>query len=152
MAILETTVTIIGCFILGIDINNPIMFILSCYFVSRVFMTFVYSLVSLFDLVGKGVAIVLLVFQISGTGGVYAIELMNKIFGMMYPYLPMTYGINLVRESELGLLWSNYIPAFLILLAFGVVTIIISVLLKQRFDRRTKFFQDKLSEVDIFSE
>ena len=85
MAILQTTVTMIGAHILGIDIRNPILYTLSCYFVAIIFMALIYSLISVFGDVGKGIAIILLVFQISGTGGIYPIEIMHKIFAIMSP-------------------------------------------------------------------
>jgi putative membrane protein len=150
MAILQTTVTLIGCFLLGIDISNPLMFILSCYFVSVVFMAIIYSLISLFGDVGKGIAILLLVFQISGSGGVYPVEIMNNIFRIIYPYLPMTHGITMVRESQLGLLWQNYLPSFVYLLIMCAIVVVASILLKQKWDKRTKFFEDKLEESNLF--
>ncbi len=150
LAVLQTTVTLIGCFILGIDIDNPLLFIFSCYVVAAVFMTLMYSLISLFGDVGKGIAIVLLVFQISGTGGIYPVEIMNEIFGVLYPYLPMTYGINMVREAQLGLIWANYIPAFLVLLGLGIAVFVISFILKRSFDKRTKYFEEKLDESNLF--
>ena len=151
MAILQTTVTLIGAFFLGIDVHNPVMFIFSCYFVAIIFMTIIYSLISLFGKVGDGIAIILLVFQISGTGGIYPVEIMHKIFAVMSPYLPMTHAINIVRESQLGLIWSNYIPSFIFLLAAGVIVTLVSIILKQRFDKRTKYFEEKLEESDIFN-
>ena len=151
LAILQTTVTLIGCFILGIDISNPLMFIFSCYFVALVFMMLIYSLISVFGDVGKGIVIILLVFQISGTGGIYPVEIMNEIFGIIYPYLPMTHAINLIRESQLGLIWANYIPSFLVLLALGLVIPIIAFVLKRSFDKHTKYFEDKLEEADLFN-
>lgn len=150
LAVLQTTVTLIGCFILGIDIDNPLLFIFSCYVVAAVFMTLMYSLISLFGDVGKGIAIVLLVFQISGTGGIYPVEIMNEIFGVLYPYLPMTYGINMVREAQLGLIWANYIPAFLVLLGLGIAVFVVSFILKRSFDKRTKYFEEKLDESNLF--
>ena len=150
MAILQTTVTLIGCYILGIDISNHLMFMFSCYFVAVIFMALMYSLISVFGEVGKGIAILLLVFQISGSGGIYPVEIMNTIFGILYPYLPMTHGINIVREAQLGLLWNNYLPSFAYLLILGVVTVILALLLKQRWDKRTKYFEDKLGETDLF--
>ena len=150
LAVLQTTVTLIGCFILGIDIDNPLLFIFSCYVVAAVFMTLMYSLISLFGDVGKGIAIVLLVFQISGTGGIYPVEIMNEIFGVLYPYLPMTYGINMVREAQLGLIWANYIPAFLVLFGLGIAVFVISFILKRSFDKRTKYFEEKLDESNLF--
>ncbi|WP_407424778.1 YhgE/Pip family protein [Methanobrevibacter sp.] len=150
LAILQTTVTLLGAWHLGIDIANPLMFIFSCYFVAIIFMTLVYSLISVFGDVGKGVAIILLVFQISGTGGIYPVEIMNKIFAILYPYLPMTHAINLVRESQLGLIWSNYIPSFVFLLILGGVVTLLAIILKQRFDKHTKYFEEKLHEANLF--
>ncbi len=151
LAILQTTVTLIGCFILGIDISNPLMFIFSCYSVALAFMMLIYSLISVFGDVGKGIVIILLVFQISGTGGIYPVEIMNEIFGIIYPYLPMTHAINLIRESQLGLIWANYIPSFLVLLALGLVIPIIAFVLKRSFDKHTKYFEEKLEEADLFN-
>ena len=151
VAVLQTTVTLLGCYLLGIDIHNHLVFILSCYFVALIFMALIYSLISVLGEVGKGIAIILLVFQISGTGGIYPVEIMNKIFGMLYPYLPMTHAINMVREAQLGLIWANYIPSFLILLGLGVAVVLASVILKRSFDKRTKFFEEKLEESNLFN-
>ena len=151
MAILQTTVTLIGSFLLGIDVSNPLMFAFSCYFVSVVFMALIYSLISLLGDVGKGIAILLLVFQISGSGGVYPVEIMNTVFRIFYPYLPMTHGITIVRESQLGLIWANYIQPFLLLLVLGIVVVVASLVLKQRWDKRTKYFEEKLNESGLFN-
>lgn len=151
MAILQTTVTLIGSFIMGIDVSNPLMFVLSCYFVAIVFMAIIYSLSSLFGEVGKGVAILLLVFQISGSGGIYPIEIMNDIFGVIYPYLPMTHAITMVREAQLGLIWSNYLLSFVFLLVLTAVVVFVSIMLKQHWDKRTKYFEEKLEESNLFN-
>jgi len=151
MAILQTTVTLIGSFIMGIDVSNPLMFVLSCYFVAIVFMAIIYSLSSLFGEVGKGVAILLLVFQISGSGGIYPIEIMNNIFRVIYPYLPMTHAITMVREAQLGLIWSNYLLSFVFLLVLTAVVVFASIMLKQHWDKRTKYFEEKLEESNLFN-
>lgn len=151
VAILQTTITLAGCYVLGIDIHNHLVFILSCYFVAVVFMALIYSLISVLGDVGKGIAIILLVFQISGTGGIYPVEIMNKIFGFMYPYLPMTHAINIVREAQLGLIWANYLPSFIILLGLGLAIVLISIILKRSFDKRTKYFEEKLEESNLFN-
>lgn len=151
IAILQTTVTLIGSFILGIDVSNPLLFAFSCYFVAVVFMSIIYSLISVFGDVGKGIAILLLVFQISGSGGVYPVEIMNNIFRIIYPYLPMTHGINMVREAQLGVIWVNYLPSFVFLLILGAVIIGASLILKQRWEKRTKYFEEKLDESNLFN-
>ena len=150
LSVLQAIVTIILCLLIGISVDNLLMFIFSCIFVSVVFMTLVYSFVSAVGQIGKVVAILLLVFQISGTGGIYPIEIMNPIFQMLYPFLPMTYAINIVRESTLGLIWSNYIPSFLVLVAIVVATIVISLIIKKRFDKISHYFEEKLKDSGLF--
>ena len=150
LSLLQCSVTIIGAHLLGIYISNEIMFILSCLLVSGVFMIFVYSLVSALGDVGKAVAIVLLVLQISGTGGIYPVEIMAPLFNIMNPILPMTYAITLVREAQLGLIWSNYLPALAVLLAIGFITVIVMLVIKSKADKITHYFEKCLEESGLF--
>ena len=150
MGLFQSCVTIIGAHILGIYIANEAMFILSCLIVSEVFMILVYSLVSALGNVGKAVAIVLLVIQISGTGGIYPVEIMSPLFNILNPYLPMTYAITLIREAQLGLIWSNFIPALIILFALGIVTVIVSMIIKEKADKATHYFENKLEDSGLF--
>ncbi|MDO5814834.1 MAG: YhgE/Pip domain-containing protein [Methanobrevibacter sp.] len=150
MSLLQASVTIIGAHILGIYIENEILFILSCLTVSGTFMVLVYSIVSALGDVGKAVAIVLLVIQISGTGGIYPVEIMANLFKVTNPYLPMTYAITLIREAQLGLIWSNYIPALIILFAIGLVTIIVMIIIKEKADKATHYFEKRLEDSGLF--
>lgn len=151
MAILETTVTLIGAFLLGIEISNPLLFVLSAYFISVIFMIICYSLISALGHLGKGIAVIWLVFQISGTGGIYPIQLMGPFLQSVSPYMPMTHGITLLRESALGLIWSNYIPSFLVLITMGLIALILALIIKMFADKRAHWFEEKLNETDLFS-
>ncbi len=150
MAVLETTVTLIGAFILGIKMANPVLFVLSAYFIALIFMLICYSLISALGHIGKGLAVIWLVFQISGTGGIYPIQLMGQFLQTVSPYMPMTHGITLLRETALGLVWSNYIPSFLILIAMGAITLVLALIVKMFADKRAHWFEEKLNETDLF--
>ena len=150
MAVLETTVTLIGAFILGIKMANPVLFVLSAYFIALIFMLICYSLISALGHIGKGLAVIWLVFQISGTGGIYPIQLMGQFLQTVSPYMPMTHGITLLRETALGLIWSNYIPSFLILIAMGAITLVLALIVKMFADKRAHWFEEKLNETDLF--
>ena len=145
MAILETTVTLIGAFILGIKMANPVLFVLSAYFIALTFMLICYSLISALGHIGKGLAVIWLVFQISGTGGIYPIQLMGPFLQAVSPYMPMTHGITLLRETGLGLIWSNYIPSFLILIAMGAITLVLALIIKMFADKRAHWFEENLN-------
>ncbi|MBQ2636887.1 MAG: YhgE/Pip domain-containing protein [Methanobrevibacter sp.] len=150
MSILQVAITIAGSFILGIYIANPILFILSAVLVSVVFMVLMYSLVSALGNVGKAVSIVLLVLQISGTGGIYPVEIMRQFFQVINPYLPMTYAITLIREAQLGLVWIRFIPALVVLVAIGIITVIVMLIVKEKADKRAHYFEKRLEDSGLF--
>ena len=150
MSILQACVTIIGCYILGVQIVNPLLFIFSCLLVSMTFMILIYSIISAIGTVGKGIGVILLVLQISATGGLYPIQIMHPFFRALYPYMPMTYGITLVREAQLGVVWSNYMPALAILIAIALVTVTAAVIIKEKLDKPSHYFEEKLEESGLF--
>ena len=150
MALLETTVTLIGAYILGIEMSNPLLFVFSAYFIALIFMLICYSLVSALGQLGKGIAVIWLVFQISGTGGIYPIQLMGTILQTVSPYMPMTHGITLLREAGLGLVWSNYVHSFTVLIAMGLITLVLALIVKMFADKRAHWFEEKLNETDLF--
>ncbi len=150
MSILQACVTLIGAYLLGVHVDNYPLFIFSSILVSAVFMILIYSLISAIGTVGKGLAVILLVFQISGTGGIYPIQIMHEFFQTLYPFLPMTYAIRLIREAQLGVIWSNYWPALAILLIIGIITVIVAIAIKEKADKRSKYFEEKLDESGLF--
>lgn len=62
----------------------------------------------------------------------------------------MTYAIRLVREAQLGVVWGNYIPALAVLLAIGLATIVVCVLIKEKADKASKYFDERLEESGLF--
>ncbi|WP_295113720.1 YhgE/Pip domain-containing protein [uncultured Methanobrevibacter sp.] len=150
MSILQCIVTLTGIYLLGIKVDNPALFVFSCVLVSTAFMLLIYSLVSSLGQIGKGIGVILLVLQISGTGGIYPIEIMDPFFKVLYPYLPMTYAINIIRESLLGVVWANYLPALIILAAMIIATIIVSVIIKEKADDKSHYIEERLEKTGIF--
>ncbi|MBQ2636957.1 MAG: YhgE/Pip domain-containing protein [Methanobrevibacter sp.] len=149
MSALQTIVTLCGIFLLGINMDNPLLFVFSAFFVAAALMLLMYSFVSAFGQVGKIFGIILLVLQLSSTGGVYPIELMGSFFQFLYPYMPMTYAITLIREALLGAFWSNYLNALMVLIGLLAATMLLSIVIKQFADRRAKYFEDKIKNVDL---
>jgi putative membrane protein len=150
MSILQAGVTIAGCYLLGVYVTDSPLFIFSAILVSVVFMILIYSIISAIGNVGKGIAVILLVLQISATGGIYPVEIMDQFFQIIHPYMPMTYAITLIREAQLGVVWSNYIPSLAILLAIGIVTVIVAIIIKTKADKASKYFEERLKESGLF--
>ena len=75
---------------------------------------------------------------------------MGPVLQAVYPFMPMTHGINLLRESGLGLIWSNYIPSFIALIVMALITLVLALNIKMFADKRAHWFEEKLNETDLF--
>lgn len=128
-------VTLGNIFLLGVSIAEPLLHVLFSMFISVVFMTIVYTLVSLFNNVGKGIAIILLVLQISGAGGNFPIQVSPPFFQAIYPFLPFTYAVSLIRESVGGLFMPTVWIDMSVLAGFAILFITLGILLKKPLDK-----------------
>src|SRR5690625_7736659 len=100
VGILQTLVVTLGdIFFLGLDISAPFWFVVFGLLISFVFMSVVYTVVSVFGDVGKSMAIVLLVLQIAGSGGTYPVALLPEFLQTITHFFPYTYAVYLVRVA-----------------------------------------------------
>lgn len=143
-------VTIGDIFILKVNIVHPLQFVLFGLLISAVFMTIVYTLVSVLGNVGKAVAIVFLVLQIAGSGGTYPIALLPKFFQTISPFLPFTYGVDLMREAVGGIVPERGMRDVLFLSLFGVLFLIIGTFLKKLLNKSVKRIMKKSEESGLF--
>lgn len=128
-------VTLGNIFLLKVDIAAPLLLILFSMLISAVFLSIVYTLVALFNNVGKGLAIIILVLQISGAGGNFPIQVSPPFFQAIYPFLPFTYAVNLLRESVGGVYVPNMWKDIIVLIGFGILFILIGTLLKKPLEK-----------------
>ena len=150
MSICQATVTIIGSLILGFQIENIPLFIISMYIISVIFMFIIYSFISVFGQIGKAIMLVVLVLQISATGGVYPVGVMDSFIQFVNPLLPMTHAIIMLKEACIGLIVENYIYALLNLLVFPIIVFICSVLIKEKLNKSASYFEEVLEKSGIF--
>lgn len=116
---------------------DPVKFVLFGLFNSAVFMLMIYTFVSVFGNVGKAMAVVLLVLQLAGSGGTFPIQVTPPFFQAIYPYLPFTYAISLMREAVGGSVRDIVLRDFIILLIYVGITLILGVGLKRFVNRLT---------------
>jgi putative membrane protein len=102
ISLIQTSITLLGEFLLlGIrPVNIPAMIGIA-FAVSITFTIIVFTCVFMFGNAGKGLAAVIMILQIFGTGGVYPLEIVSKRLASLAPFLPFTYAINGFR-SQLG--------------------------------------------------
>lgn len=100
IAVVQTTICTVGeILFLGIHPANVKLFFGLAYLCCAVFTVMIYTLVSLFGDVGKGIAVIIMVFQIAGSGGIYPVQLNPEIFGELKEFWPFYYAIDAFRQA-----------------------------------------------------
>ncbi|KPN96966.1 YhgE/Pip domain-containing protein [Lysinibacillus sp. ZYM-1] len=150
-SIIQTLIITIGdIFLVDGSIQAPVYFILFGLLISIVFVTVVYTLVSVFGNVGKALAIVMLVLQIAGSGGTYPVELLPRFFQIINPFLPFTYAIEMMREAVGGIIWPTVWVDFIFLIGFWFIFILFGFFLKKLLSEKMEHFMNKTRGLDIF--
>ncbi|MFA9457969.1 YhgE/Pip family protein [Halalkalibacter sp. AB-rgal2] len=131
VAVLQGIIVSVGnLLLLGIYAAHPVWLIVFSVFIALVFMTIVYTLASILGNIGKALAIVLLVLQLSSGGGTFPIEVAPPFFQAIHPYMPFSYAINLLREAVGGIIPLLVLKNSLILHLFWLLALIIGFVLK----------------------
>lgn len=146
LSFIQATIIILGdMFLLKVNpVSVPTVFVFA-YASSITFTFIIFTLVSIFGNVGKAIAVVMMVFQIAGSSGIYPIQTNPKIFGILEPLWPFTYAINGFREAIAGPVWENVYKNLLALLCF-VIFFLLFTISKKTFHNLTKIMEHKFKE------
>ncbi|SEK95607.1 YhgE/Pip domain-containing protein [Paenibacillus sp. OK003] len=137
--------------ILGTYVADKVWFVLFAMLVSAVFVTITYTLLSVFGNIGKGIAIIFMVFQFSSSGGTFPISMTSPFFQALNPFMPFTYAISLLRESVGGILWSTAIKDILWLCMFIALSLIVALALKRPLSSLTKRSAENAKKTKIIA-
>ena len=114
-----------------IEPAHPFLLILAGWVVSLVFTLIIYTAVVAFGNAGKALAVLLLVIQISGSGGAYPLELLPVWFQNISPFLPATYAIEALRAAVAGTYGADFWIALGWLALFTVPTLLLGLVLRR---------------------
>ena len=145
VSILQSTVMALGnLFFLEITVTDPILYLL-CFWVSGlVFQFIMYTLVASFGNVGKAIAVLLLIVQVTGAGGSFPLQLLPDYATILNPFLPATYVIGAMRASMNGLYCGDYWFYLAELLVFLIPMILLGLILRRPFVKLNENFVEKV--------
>lgn len=147
IGIFQAIVASLGAlYILKVYAVHPAMLVFYSVFISVVFMTIIYTAVSLFGHGGIVIGIVLLVIQVAASSANFPIEVNPRMFQIISPFLPFTYAINGMRQVMAGVVYSILFKDIAILSIYMLASIIMGVTCKKASNRLIKPFVDKLKE------
>ena len=114
--------------VLHVPIPEPVRFTAVLALSSLMFLALVFALIRVFGDLGRVLAVLLLVVQVSAAGALLPIELSDAAFQAVHPYLPLTWVLRAFRvalfgafEGELALPLAVVVATALAALAAGIV-------------------------------
>lgn len=121
-------VSFIVVYVVGVEVNNMPLFILTTVIASYTFIAMIQLLVTVFNDVGRFIGLLLLILQLTTSAGTFPLELIPEPLQGFYGLLPMTYTVQAFRTvistGDLSMLYHDY----LILMAFMIISLILTYL------------------------
>ena len=117
-AVVQALICCAGTLALGVQAANVPALFLGAAVASLAYTSLIYALSSTFKHIGKALCIVLVFAQIPGGSGLYPLELTSSFFQSIYPFLPFSYGIDIMREAIGGFYDGHFLGDLVALGAF----------------------------------
>lgn len=136
-------------YFLRIQCNDPFLFVIGCLISAFVYSLIIYSLTIAFSVIGKALAVIILVLQVAGSGGTFPVEVLPAPFQAIVPYLPFRYGIDVLREAVAGPDVSVYWRNVLYLLIFVPFALLIGLLLRRPCMKLMAFFDKRTHQSEL---
>lgn len=114
-------------FMLNMRVSNLPGFAATMALASLTFLVIIVALNRAFGDVGKGIALILLILQLSSAGGVFPIELSSSFFQGLNPWLPFTWVVRAFRASMFGAYEGQWLHAWLVLAGIALVALMAAV-------------------------
>ena len=153
IAIFQALIVSLGdIYLLKVYVSNKPIFILFSIFISIIFSMIIYTLVSVFGNVGKALGVILLVLQISASGGTFPIEVTPGFFQRINPLLPFTYAVSGMREAVGGVIEGILLRDIVVLLIYFTLSILLALLLKKKLEKINRNFMRKFKESGLVEE
>lgn len=149
IAVFQAVLVCVGNLVIGVQTVNPFAFVGTGVLIGLSYLSIIYALSVCFGYVGKGLCILLVIFQIPGASGLYPIEMMPDFFRGLYPFLPFTYGIDALRETVSGFYDGHYWRDMGALAVFVVLAFALGLFLRRRLGNFALLFNRRLAETEL---
>lgn len=149
LGLVQGLIVTVGDLVLGIQCDNPTLFVLAGVVTVLVDVNIMYALAYAFKHIGKAVAVILLIVQIPGSSGMFPIEMMPPFFQALNPLLPFTYSIDAMREAIGGLYGLDYWADLGRLLLFVPIALFTGLVLGRYAFNLNLLFDEKLGRTDL---
>ena len=139
---LQTLLIVLGnLFYIQIQCPHPVLYWFACSVTSLVFTIFMYALTVAFGNIGEALAIIFMVVQVAGSGGTFPIDVLPKVYRMIYRYLPFPYAMDALRETIGGMYGNYYWECIGRLFIYIIIAILIGLVLRKPFEQLNHYME-----------
>lgn len=146
LAFMQSTVVCLGNMLfVGVQVSNPLLYLVCFWVAGFVFSFIIYTLVSLFANLGKALAVLLLIIYVTGGGGSFPLQLLPQFFQDVSPILPATHVINAMRAASMGVYQNDFWIEIIWVLMFLIPFIIMGIL-REPLSKLTYWFVEQVEK------
>ena len=150
LSLCQTTLAALGNLLfLQVQVANVALFLL-CFWVAGLVFTFlIYALVAAFANLGKAMAVLLLIIQVTGCGGSFPLQILPPFVQALSPWLPATHVVNAMREAMFGASGAQYWVQMGELALFLVPAALIGLVLRKPLARFMAWYVEKVESSQV---
>jgi len=150
LSLMQTTLLGLGNLLfLRVQASDPFLFMLAFWFSGLVFAFIVYTLVVAFGNLGKAIAVLLLIVQVTACGGSYPLQILPDFVQKLSPWMPARYVVDALRAAMMGVYNNDFWVAMGMLALFIVPFLLLGLVLRKPLERFMKFYVSKVEECKI---
>lgn len=146
----QTTLMALGnMFFLQVQVMHPWLLLLCFWVAGFVFTSMIYSLVYAFANLGKALAVILLIAQVTGCGGSFPLQMLPDFVQMISPYLPATHVVGAMRAAMFGVFQQDYWIQMVQLLLFLIPSALIGLVLQKPFSKFMSWYVETVESTKV---
>lgn len=142
-------ISLFSLLILKIEVQSSILFIFFSIWVSLTFLMIVLFLIALAGNIGRFVALVFVVLQLSTTGSDLPIHMLPEGLRKLSTFLPFTYSLdgynNIITLGSISKVWANISVLFIYFAVFAALSLIV-FLIRHRNEKERYDFSEEIEE------
>ena len=152
LSLAQTTLAALGNMLfLQVQVAHPWLYLLIFWLAGLVFTFIIYALVVAFANLGKAIAVLMLIIQVTGCGGSFPLQILPAFVQAVSPFLPATYVVNAMREAMMGTYGSVYWEQVGWLLAFLIPAALLGLALRKPLERFMSWYVAQVDKSELMA-
>ena len=152
VSLAQSTVMALGnLFFLDVQVTSPWLFMVCFWGAGLVFTFIIYALVVSFANLGKAIAVLLLIVQVTGCGGSFPLQIMPDFVQALSPWLPATHVVNAMRSAMMGTYGNDFWVQMGTLALFLIPAALLGLVLRKPLEKFMEWYVEKVESSKLIS-